>query len=81
MLPGHFDRIEDFLREARPHQLLFLAAGTSGVVYPAAGLVHLARAHEADTWLLNAAPADNGSAFDHFIQGRSAELLPTLFDA
>jgi len=78
LFPGHFDRIEAFMGTARRGRLVFLAVGTSGVVYPAAGLVNLARAHGAEAWLLNAEPAENGSAFDHFVRGRSAEALPAL---
>jgi NAD-dependent deacetylase len=75
--PAHLRRIEAFSDEARG-KLVFLAVGTSGVVYPAAGLVDLAKGYGADTWLVNAERPDNSSAFGHFVQGRSAEMLPTL---
>ncbi|MEZ4236106.1 MAG: NAD-dependent deacylase [Myxococcota bacterium] len=75
---GHLRRIEGFLRDARQHPLLFLAAGTSGVVYPAAALVDLARSHGAESWLVNADRAENAHRFDHFVQGRSGEVLPHL---
>jgi NAD-dependent deacetylase len=61
--------------------LQFLAVGTSGAVYPAAGLVQLARRHGAETWLFNAEAADNAAAFHHFVRGKSAELLPGLLKA
>ena len=76
--PAHFERIEAFLGEAPTGTLLFLAVGTSGAVYPAAGLVQLAQRHGAETWLLNAEAADNAAAFHHFSKGKSAELLPGL---
>jgi NAD-dependent deacetylase len=79
--PGHLRRTEAFLRDARSEKLVFLAVGTSGVVYPAAGLVKLAARYGAETWLVNAEPADNTSAFDHFVRGRSAQLLPELLNA
>ena len=65
-----------FMAEAR--RLVFLAAGTSGAVWPAAGLVSTARAHGATTWLVNAEAAENVALFDHFVRGRSGEVLPVL---
>lgn len=76
--PAHLARIDAFLAEARGGRSLFLAVGTSGAVYPAAGLVRRARALGAQTWLVNAEPADNALAFHHFVQGKSAQLLPSL---
>ncbi|MBX5484472.1 MAG: NAD-dependent deacylase [Myxococcaceae bacterium] len=76
--PSHFEAIEAFLERARAHPLVFLAAGTSGVVYPAAGLVDVARRFGAETWLVNADPPDNAHRFQHFVQGRSGEVLPAL---
>jgi len=77
--PSHLERIHRFLTEAaRRGPLVFLAAGTSGAVYPAAGLVDEARQLGACTWLVNADPADNGHRFEHFTQGRTGEVLPDL---
>lgn len=76
---AHFAEMEAFLGRAVGHPLVFLAAGTSGAVFPAAGLVEVARRAGADTWLVNAEPADNGHLFHHFVQGRSGEILPKLF--
>ena len=78
--PEVFARIEDFLRAARRHRLVFMAVGTSGVVYPAAGLVQQARSHGAETWLVNAEPPSNLGAFQHFVQGPSGRVLPQLFE-
>ncbi len=78
LFPADIHRIDSFLRAARAGRPVFLAAGTSGNVYPAAGLVHQARATGAETWLVNAEPAENGAAFDHFVQGRGAGILPRL---
>lgn len=75
---AHFATIESFFRAAVGHPFVFLAAGTSGAVFPAAGLVDAARGAGADTWLINAEPADNGHRFHHFLQGRSGEVLPKL---
>ncbi len=70
-------RIERFIERAQG-RLVYLAAGTSGLVYPAAGLVHAARQVGADTWLVNADAPQNRGEFEHFVQGRSGELLPSL---
>jgi NAD-dependent deacetylase len=74
----HFGEIEAFLRRGRKSRLLFLAVGTSGLVYPASLLVEWARAAGGETWLVNADPAANLHAFDKFVQGRSGEVLPQL---
>lgn len=76
--PKDLQRINDFLERARGNKLVFLAAGTSGQVYPAAGLVSVARMYGAQSFLVNADPAENTAAFDHFIQGRSGVVLPKL---
>ncbi len=77
--PRDLARIDGFLREGAKHRLVFLAAGTSGVVYPAAGLVDVARRRGAATWLVNYEPPDNYHRFAHFVRGRSGEALPKLF--
>jgi NAD-dependent deacetylase len=76
----HFRRVEGFIQDAHLHgeHLVFLAAGTSGVVYPAAGLVDAARAAGADTWLVNAEPAENHGSFHRYVEGKSGEVLPRL---
>ena len=53
---------------------MFLAAGTSGAVWPAAGFVDLARARGAETWLVNAERADNAGRFDHVREGPERDL-------
>ncbi len=76
--PAHFQQIDAFIKKIEARRWVFLAVGTSGVVYPASGLVNLAARHGAETWLVNADPADNGSRFDHFVQGKSAQVLPAM---
>jgi NAD-dependent deacetylase len=76
--PAHFTVVQRFLEHAVGHRLVFLAVGTSGVVYPAAALVGVAREFDAETWLVNAEPADNARQFEHFVQGKSGEILPGL---
>ena len=76
--PEHLDRVDRFLERWRKARLLFLAAGTSGAVWPAAGLVDVARRRGAETWLVNAEPADNAGRFHHLCHGQSGALLPRL---
>jgi NAD-dependent deacetylase len=78
--PGHMRRIEAFMESSTGTRFVFLAVGTSGVVYPAAGLVLHARAAGAETWLVNADPPENRSAFQHFVQGPSGKILPELVE-
>ena len=77
---ANLGRIESFMNGAPAGDWAFLAVGTSGAVYPAAGLVLQARAAGAATWLVNLDPPDNRSAFEHFVQGPSGEVLPGLFE-
>jgi len=78
--PMHLHRISAFVEEARGGPLVFLAIGTSGLVYPAAGMVLQARAAGAEAWLVNVEPPDNARAFHHFVQGPSGKVLPELFE-
>lgn len=77
---GVLRAIGRFLDEGRRGRLVFLAVGTSGAVYPAAGLVLEARGAGGETWLVNAEPAENRGAFEHFVQGPSGRILPELIE-
>lgn len=77
--PAHLQTIDAFMRRAAGGPFVFMAVGTSGAVWPAAGLVNLARSLGASTLLVNAEPADNTARFHRFVQARSAEALPALF--
>lgn len=74
----HLERIERFVLEAGP-RLIYVAIGTSGLVYPAAAIVDGVRRAGGRSWLVNAEPAANTARFDHFVQAKSAEVLPSLF--
>ena len=76
--PAHLQQIDAFMRRDPGSPFVFMAVGTSGAVWPAAGLVGLARGCGASTWLVNAEPAENTSRFHHFEQGKSASVLPSL---
>jgi NAD-dependent deacetylase len=74
---GALPRIEAFVDAARA-DLVFLAVGTSGQVYPAAGLVDVTRQVGGTTWLVNLEPPANASRFDKVVLGKAAEELPAL---
>ncbi len=56
----------------------FLAVGTSGVVYPAAGFLQEARRAGARTWIQALEAPSNLDPRDTFVPGRAAEVLPGL---
>ena len=55
---------------------LFVAIGTSGAVYPAAGFVAEARAYGVPTCEINLEAADNAFLFDDARYGRASETVP-----
>lgn len=59
---------------------LFMSVGTSAVVYPAAGFLHLARAHGSKSIEINRDPTDATGLVDIALQGRSGEILPALVE-
>jgi len=77
--PAHLQRIEAFMEEARSERFVFLAVGTSGLVYPAAGLVSAARRAGGETWLVNAEPPENRLLFEHVVEGQSGRILPEFW--
>lgn len=72
--PLHLRTIADALRAAD----LFVAIGTSGAVYPAAGYVAAARAAGIATCELNLDPADNAGLFDMAMYGKASATVPKL---
>ncbi len=75
--PAVLHAIESFIQKAKG-DLLFLAIGTSGAVYPAASFVDWCKAAGGKTYLINLDESDNVSAFDEVIIGKSGDVLPTL---
>lgn len=59
---------------------LFIAIGTSGHVYPAAGFVHEARLHGARTVELNLEPSQVNSEFSERHYGIASEVVPMFVD-
>lgn len=64
--------------EASSNAQVFLAVGTSAVVYPAAGLAELAQAAGARLAIVNAEPTPLDAMADWVLPGKSGELLPRL---
>jgi NAD-dependent deacetylase len=73
-MPLQLNRIYDALSQAD----LFISIGTSGVVYPAAGFVHEARAHGAHTIELNLEPSALESEFEEKRYGKASQIVPQL---
>ena len=71
-LPLHLDDIDRALRNAD----LFVAIGTSGAVYPAAGFAAEARAYGVPTCEINLEAADNAYCFDEARYGPASETVP-----
>ncbi len=76
--PAVTRRVDRFMREAAGAPFVFVAVGTSGTVYPAAGYVQAARFRGAQTWLANLDPAENAGAFDHVVAGPAGTTLAHL---
>lgn len=66
----------DLIAEWLPTADLFVAIGTSGAVYPAAGFVAEARRHGVSTCEINLDPADNASLFDQAFYGPASHCVP-----
>lgn len=74
-LPEHdWQRAESLVRQCDT----LLVVGTSASVYPAAGLIHLARRHNARIILINTQPSDASHLADIELTGPSGQWLPLL---
>jgi len=71
-MPQHMDEVDYMLS----HCDMFIAIGTSGVVYPAAGFVRQAKLYGAKTYLFNLESCNNSSAFDNEILGKASQTFP-----
>ncbi len=60
---------------------LFVAIGTSGNVYPAAGFVEMANQAGADTLEINLEESNVASAFDKAIYARATDAVPQWVDS
>lgn len=71
-MPLYMETIEQALCQCK----LFIAIGTSGNVYPAAGFFQTAKYYHAHTVELNLEPSTIGSQFDEKIYGPATEVVP-----
>ncbi|GEP01870.1 NAD-dependent deacylase [Methylobacterium haplocladii] len=76
-MPKHLEAIDAALRTAD----VFVAVGTSGAVYPAAGYVAQARTLGIRTWELNLEPSDNARLFDAARYGPASVVVPEFITA
>lgn len=75
-IPRKLDAIESALLGSE----LFVAIGTSGAVYPAAGYVAQAKQFAIRTCELNLEPSDNAASFDEARYGKASEIVPAWVD-
>lgn len=76
-MPREMDRICEKISQCD----LFVAIGTSGTVYPAAGFVAEARQAGAHTIELNLDPSDGADIFAEKHYGPATEIVPAFVDA
>lgn len=70
----YMNKVDELLKSCD----LFISVGTSGVVYPAAGFVQIAKMFGADTMELNMEQTSNNRLFDRHIYGPAGTTLPAL---
>ena len=74
---GEMPLYMDGIAHALAQCALFIAIGSSGQVYPAAGFVHEVRTHgKAHTVELNMEPSSGGSLFHEKIYGPATRIVP-----
>lgn len=78
---GEVPLFMDEIFEALEDSDLFVAIGTSGSVYPAAGFVTEARRMGIRTCEINLEPSDNARAFDERLYGPAGEVVPRWVEA
>ncbi|MEL6643197.1 MAG: NAD-dependent deacylase [Pseudomonadota bacterium] len=75
-MPYHMERIEQLLTEAD----LFVAIGTSGTVYPAAGFVGEAWRAGARTLEMSLEPSEVSTLFEEVVSGPATEVVVAWVD-
>tara|TARA_B100001123_G_C15076137_1_gene933725 strand:- start:123 stop:833 length:711 start_codon:yes stop_codon:yes gene_type:complete len=75
-IPMHMEEIYQSVETCE----VFIVVGSSGHVYPAAGLVNVANSFGAHTILVNYEMPVNASDFDEIHIGKAGEILPDLTD-
>ena len=74
-MPYGMSRMEAALENCQ----LFVAIGTSGQVYPAAGFVRLAKHSRARCVEINLNASENESLFDEKLVGKATQAVPEFF--
>ena len=75
-MPFFLDEIDALMQRADT----FVSIGTSGEVYPAAGLVSMANALGKHTVELNLEPSSNARAFGEAHYGKATDVVPLWVD-
>ncbi|MEP4196749.1 MAG: NAD-dependent deacylase [Aliishimia sp.] len=75
-IPYHMETIEAALSQAE----MFIAIGTSGNVYPAAGFVQMAQAFGTHTIEMNLEPSETVSMFNETDFGKATDIVPKFVD-
>ena len=75
-VPFHLEAIESALLDCTH----FVAIGTSGNVYPAAGMLQIARDRGARTYVQALELPTNADNSDEFVAGRAAEVVPSMLE-
>ncbi len=75
-LPKYLDEIQSIMKSIN----YFIVIGTSGVVYPAAQLLQIAKQNRVYTIGVNLEVPLNMKYIDEFHQGKSGEILPKLVE-
>lgn len=75
-IPLYMEKILPKLEQAD----LFITIGTSGVVYPAAGFLEIAKSFGAHTVCINRENIPQSHIIDEFIQGRAVEKVPEFLE-
>ena len=75
-IPYHMDAIERAIMQCD----LFIAIGTSGVVYPAAGFVSYCSRQGKPCLEFNLTPSANSGVFTHSYLGKAGTTLPSFVD-
>lgn len=75
-IPLYMEQIERMLMDCN----LFISIGTSGVVYPAAGFVRLAKHYGAETIEFTLDGTENALHFDKSVFGKAGETFPLFVE-
>lgn len=78
---GEMPKLMDEIENALTRCELFIAIGTSGLVYPAAGFAQLARAYGAHLVEINLQATQASSGFDFHLRGPASRLVPAFIQS